>query len=66
MTRHEAVVLSAFTGILMCDFQDMHEYIEKVMGYPVLTHEMGNREFMDEVKEATRSDFMEIVQNLTD
>lgn len=29
MTKYEAIVVSAYTGFLMCDFGDMHEYIEK-------------------------------------
>lgn len=29
MTLHEKVVLSAYTGILMCDFWEVHKYIEK-------------------------------------
>ena len=35
MTKQEKVIVSAYTGVLMCDFSDMHEYIEKVMGRPV-------------------------------
>ncbi len=29
MTLHEKVVLSAYTGILMCDMSEVHRYIEK-------------------------------------
>lgn len=29
MTKQEAIIVSAYTGFLMCDFGDMHEYIEK-------------------------------------
>lgn len=27
MTYKEAVIISAYTGFLMCDFDDMHKYI---------------------------------------
>lgn len=41
MTIAEKIVVSAYTGYLMCDFDLMHQYIEKVMGRPVWTHEMA-------------------------
>ena len=30
MTKQEKVIVSAYTGVLMCDFADLHEYIEKI------------------------------------
>ena len=42
MTLHEKVVLSAYTGILMCDFSEVHKYIEKLLGRPVWTHELAS------------------------
>ena len=41
MTKHEAIVVSAYTGFLMCDFGDVHEYIEKKLGRPIWTHEFA-------------------------
>ena len=41
MTKYEAIVISAYTGFLMCDFNDMHEYIEKKLGRPIYTHELA-------------------------
>ncbi len=29
MTKEEKIIVSAYTGVLMCTFSDMHEYIEK-------------------------------------
>lgn len=29
MTYKEAVIISAYTGFLMCDFDDVHKYIEE-------------------------------------
>ena len=31
MTKQEKVIVSAYTGVLMCDFADLHEYIEKIV-----------------------------------
>lgn len=30
MTKQEKVIVSAYTGVLMCDFADLHEYIERL------------------------------------
>lgn len=42
MTKQEKIIVSAYTGTLMCDFSDVHEYIEKKLGRPVFTHEMAD------------------------
>lgn len=64
MKNHEAIVITAHTGCLCCKFSDFHEYAEKVMGRPVYTHEMASESFMKELKEASKEDFMKIVNNL--
>lgn len=43
-------VLSAYTGILLCEFGDMHEYIQHVFGRTVWTHEMGDRDFLPQLQ----------------
>lgn len=45
------VVLSATTGILLCEFGDMHELIEHIIGHPVWTHELADRSMMDVIRE---------------
>lgn len=64
MTKREAAVLSAFTGILIGEFGEMHKYIEQIMERPVFTHEMGSKDKMAEIKEKARPDFMEIMKNI--
>lgn len=32
MTKHEKIVVSAYTGVLMCDFDDLHKYIQEKLG----------------------------------
>lgn len=60
MTKHEAIVVSAYTGFLMCDFSDVHEYVEKKLGRPVWTHEFADKNLLEEIREKTRSDFLKI------
>lgn len=61
LTKEQAVVLSGFTGILMCNFSDLQADVERRVGNPVYTHQFGNKEFSEEVKNLYRSDFMKIM-----
>lgn len=58
MTEREKVIVSAYTGFLMCDFNDLHKYIEEKMQRPVFTHEMGSEKFMEELKSRVKDDFI--------
>ena len=62
MTLEEKVIISAYTGVLLCDFQSMHEYIEKKLGRPVWTHELADEDVQEEIKNSTRTDLMEILK----
>ena len=37
MTKQELIVVSAYTGFLMCDFNDLHKYVEEKLGRPIYT-----------------------------
>ena len=60
MTKQEAAIVSAYTGIMLGKFSDMHEYIEKLLGRSVWTHELGNKEIYEKIKELARNDFIKI------
>lgn len=58
MTKHEKLVVSAYTGFLMCDFDDLHAYIENVLGRPVFTHELASNLLTRELREKLKSEFL--------
>jgi hypothetical protein len=60
MTKREAAIVSAFTGIMTGAFSDMHEYINKIMGRPVFTHEMADKALWVEIKIRAKPDFMNL------
>ena len=62
MTLHEKVVLSAYTGILMCDSAEVHKYIEKLLDRPVWSHELASEDLLAEIKEKAKSDFLKIIE----
>ena len=66
MTRREAAVISAYTGILCGSVEDMHRYVEKILERPVMTHEMADKKLWAEIKEASRSDFLSICASAGD
>ena len=60
MTKREKIIVSAYTGYLMCDFSDVHEYVEKILGRPVFTHEFASEEFNRELRKKSKKDFIEL------
>lgn len=62
LTKEQAVILTAYTGIFMCNFDDLHQYAEKVLDRSVFTHEFASKEFMLNLKNASTPDFFSIIQ----
>lgn len=62
LTKEQAAIVGAYTGYLAGPFSEMHEYIEKIMGRPVFTHEMGSGAVADQIKQKAKSDFLAIVR----
>ena len=60
LTKREAAIIAAYTGYLIGEFSEMHKYIEEVMGRPVFTHEMVLNEFMKQLHEKSKQDFVSI------
>ena len=63
MTYQECVIVSAYTGYLMCDFDDVHKYIEEKVGEPIWTHEMANPNCQAMIRKAVKSDFLALCQH---
>lgn len=61
MTKREAAIVSAYTGYMCGNFADMHEYAEKIMGHPIWTHEFGDKQLMEKLREAAKPDFISLV-----
>lgn len=64
MTKHECAVIMAFTGVSMLKGNDLdifYEYVAKILGRPVYTHEMAM--LSEEIKEAARNDFVQLCRN---
>lgn len=60
MTKEEKLIVSAYTGVLMTEFSDLHEFIEEKLGRPVWTHELANELVVEELKIAVKEDFLKL------
>lgn len=62
LTKQQAVIVTGATGFFCCsDFGDYHAEVEKRMGRPVWTHEMGSKEISDQIKALFLADFIAMV-----
>jgi len=55
-------IVSAYTGILCGSFSDLHEYAEKLIGRPIFTHEFGDKEMAENLKDKSREDFIKLAE----
>jgi hypothetical protein len=60
MTRQEAAIVSAYTGILIGKFSDLHRYIETLLDRPVFTHELADDSLFDKIKAKAKKDFISL------
>lgn len=63
LTKEQAAIIGAYTGIACGPFSDIHGLVEKTLGRPVFTHEFassfgGSEELMAEVREKIKPDFL--------
>lgn len=58
LTLEQAIIITGYTGILMCPFSDFHADVEKRLGRPFWTHEFaGSKEYL---KEFYKEDFLKL------
>lgn len=64
MTKREAAIVSAYTGIFMGHFDAFQQYVEEIMERPVMTHEMGFKGVAEEIKAASKADFIKLCESV--
>lgn len=66
MTDREKAIVMAYTETTMLTgekFSIFHKYIEDILGRPVWTHELADDSVCEEIKEKSKSDFLELCKN---
>jgi len=60
LTKEQAAIIGAYTGITAGSFGDIQEYAEKKFGHPIFTHEFASKEVSEKLKELSKPDFLAI------
>lgn len=66
MTDREKAIIMAYTGVAILTgdkFSIFHKYIEDILGRSVWTHELADHNVCEEIKEKSKSDFLELCKN---
>lgn len=50
----------AYTGICFGSMIHFHKYAEKLLNRSVYIHEFSNKKIMEEIKEKSKNDFLEL------
>lgn len=58
LTKEQAAIVGAYTGVCCGPFPDLHAYAERKLGRPVWTHQFGDKAVWEELKAASREDFL--------
>ena len=58
MTTKERVIVSAYTGIRMCDMDLIEAYVQEKLGRPVLSNAWGDQRFHEIVQAMVAEDFL--------
>lgn len=56
MTKREAAIITAYTGVFIGDVDELYKYVNEIMGRTVFTHEFGR--MADKIKEKAEKDFL--------
>jgi hypothetical protein len=61
LTRRQAAIIGMYTGILAGPWEDVHSLGDELMGYPTMTHQYGDKNFVNILKEKVQPLFLNIV-----
>lgn len=56
MTKREAAIITAYTGVFIGDLDELYKYAKELLGCPVFSHEFLT--LADEIKEKSKKDFL--------
>ncbi len=62
MTKHELLVISAYTSYLFCEVDELHKFIEETLERPVLTHELSENVIWVELRGKLRPEINKIIE----
>jgi hypothetical protein len=67
LTRRQAAIIGAFTGIACGPFEDMHEYVDSLPSFKgIMTHSFASKEVWAKIKKECEADFLAICADRSD
>lgn len=60
LTREQAAIIGAYTGITLGPFSDIQKLAEDTFGRPVWTHEFAGEQFMQDLRKAVKPKFIQL------
>lgn len=63
MTKQEKLIISAYTGILMVNMDELQAFIEKTLGRSIWTHELANDHVQNELRAALKPEFLKLCED---
>lgn len=63
MTKEERLIVTAYTGVFMVEDDEFYDYLETLLGRPILAKEIKTEEFAEEIIEAVKDDFMKLCED---
>lgn len=62
LTKEQAIIITGYTGIFCFrEFSHFQEDAEKRLGHPIWTHQFGDKEFANKIKEVYREGFIAMI-----
>lgn len=69
MTKHEAAIIQAYTGVVMLQGDDLncyYRYVQDDLGIPIIDLFLASKEYEERVKAAAKPDFIKLCEEVTD
>ena len=63
MTKEERLIVTAYTGVMMVEEDEFYDYLEQLMGRPILAKELSSEDFANSVIDAVKDDFMKLCED---
>lgn len=63
MTKEERLIVTAYTGVFMVEEEEFYDYLETLLGRPILAKELKSEEFVGQVINAVQDDFMKLCED---
>lgn len=63
MTKEERLIVTAYTGVFMVEEEEFYDYLETLLGRPILAKELKSEEFVGQVINAVKDDFAKLCED---